>query len=126
MTTDEQMQMKEKWYSRPIFSVSNMRNSLHYYCELLGFEQAWTYKEKTQVRVAQVSKGDFELILTENLNRIGQARVFISLEKWEMEGLKKVIDLKQIPFEHDFWGYPMIKTSDPDGNELFFPVESEN
>lgn len=67
----------QEWYARPVFSVSSVEGALKHYCELLGFEQGWKYEEQGHIIVTQVNKGDFEVILTSNLDRVGQARVFV-------------------------------------------------
>ena len=113
------------WYTRPIFSVSDIDKSLIYYCEMLGFTQAWNYEEKGKTIVSQVNKGSFELILTSNLNRTGLGRVFVSLNGAELIKLEDDIKENQIDFQRIHWGYPAIRISDPDGNEMIFPIESE-
>jgi len=114
-----------QWYARPIFSVTDIQASLQHYCKLLGFEQSWTYKENDRTIVTQVNKGDFEIILTENLDRVGSARAFVSLMPAELEQLQNDISARQIPTERTHWGYPIIKIRDPDGNELLFPLDEE-
>ncbi len=113
----------EQWYTRPVFSVSNMELSLDFYCNQLGFSQGWDYQEDDKTIVTQVNKGEFELILTSNLDRVGMSRVFISLLVNELKTLEDMIKLKEIPCKHGFWGYPVIILQDPDGNELLFPLE---
>lgn len=130
MSHDSTNSEGETWYSRTIFSVSSVEDSLHHYCELLGFEQSWKYEEKGKILVAQVNRGDCELILTENLDRtraerVGAGRVFVSLNVAEMAALKKDIIENQIKAENINWGYPTILLSDPDGNELLFPQEED-
>ena len=115
----------EKWYTRPVFSVSSMKESLIFYTEKLGFIQSWKYEEEQKVIVTQVNKGDLEIILTSNLDRVGLGRLFISLDEREFKQLETSIDQNNIESEKIFWGYPTIKIKDPDGNELFFPTESE-
>ena len=114
---------KEKWYSRPVFSVSNIQNSLQFYCDLLGFDQSWQYEENGQTIVTQISKGELELILAANLDRVGHARIFISLNGPELARLEQVIKAKEIETENIHWGYPTIRIRDPDGNEMLFPLE---
>lgn len=115
--------MTEKWYTRPVFSVSDVAASLDYFCNKLGFSQSWKYEEHKQTLVTQVNKGDFELILAGNLDRVGMSRVFVSLEKEEMIHLRHAIASQEIPFQDVHWGYPSIQLADPDGNLLLFPVE---
>ena len=114
---------KEKWYSRPVFSVADIGNSLKFYCTLLGFEQSWRYEENGRTIVTQVSRGELELILAANLDRKGGARIFISLTKPELAQLEQIIEEKEIETERIFWGYPTIRIRDPDGNEMLFPLE---
>ena len=115
----------EKWYTRPIFSVSDMGEALRHYCDRLGFSRAWAYEEEGKTIVTQVNMGQFELILTSNLDRVGLGRIFVSLEKWEVVNLAKRIDESGIQTEQFFWGYPSIRIQDPDGNEMIIPQEFE-
>jgi len=126
MPVTEDKTCEEKWYTRPIFSVSNMDKSLHHYCDLLGFKQVWQYEENKITLVTQVSRGECELILAGNLDRIGTGRVLISLNDTEMEKIETEIEKKQITVERIHWGYPAIRLRDPDGNEMILPRESEN
>ena len=116
---------KEKWYARPVFSVNSVEESLGYYCELLGFTENWRYDENNELLVAQVSRGDFELILAGNLDRKGNGRVFISLTDSETSQFKETIKKNNIPYETIYWGYPSIQLQDPDGNEMIFPQETD-
>ena len=115
----------DKWYTRPIFSVSNIAAALTHYCEQLGFKQSWKYEEDGETIVTQVNKGDMELILTSNLDRVGAGRLFVSLEEPEMLDLQALVDQGQVQAEQIFWGYPSLRVRDPDGNEMIFPLESE-
>ena len=117
--------VEEKWYTRPIFSVSNIEQSLYYYCTLLGFEQTWKYKEQEATVVTQVVRGECELILSGNHDRIGTGRVFVSLSEIEMKRLESEIEKNEVSTDRIHWGYPAIRLRDPDGNEMIFPQESE-
>ncbi len=125
MKDDNESPVKDKWYTRPVFSVKDVQESLRYYCDLLGFEQTWKYEERDQTIVTQVNKGEFELILTQNLDRVGMARVFVELEAAELHNFRRALSAKQIPSENTHWGYPVIRLRDPDGNELLFPLEED-
>ena len=114
----------EKWYTRPVFSVSAMDRALHHYCELLGFTRGWSYEEAGEVTVTQVARGDLELILTSNLDRTGQGRLFVSLTGPEMADLERIIAERRIAADNIHWGYPSLRIRDPDGNELIFPREA--
>ena len=116
----------ENWYTRSIFSVSSIPKSLEFYCSLLGFEEAWKYEDGGEIIVAQVNKAGFELILAANLDRVGQGRVFISLDTVDLESLEKLLKQKHITSERIYWGYPTILVNDPDGNEMLFPFPTED
>lgn len=116
----------ENWYTRSIFSVSTMSTALEYYCGLLEFKEAWNYKDGGEIIVAQVNKGGFELIMAANLDRAGQGRVFISLDAVDLDSLQRLIADKEVDSERTFWGYPIIRLHDPDGNELLFPLPAES
>ena len=126
MSANFKASQTEKWYTRPVFSVSEIKRSLGFYCGQLGFSQGWDYQENDETIVTQVNKGEFELILTTNLDRVGMSRVFVSLEAKELEALENRIKQQNIPFERGFWGYPVIILNDPDGNELLVPLEEQN
>ena len=102
-----------------------MGEAVRHYCDHLGFSQTWTYEEEDKTIVTQVNMGQFELILTSNLDRVGTGRVFVSLEKWEMENLAKRIEENGVAVEELFWGYASIRIQDPDGNEMIIPQEFE-
>lgn len=80
MPIDEVTIEKEIWCTRAISTASEIQKTLHHFCDLLGFEQAWKYKEKGRTIVTQVNKGEFGLILAANLDRVEEASVFISIE----------------------------------------------
>jgi len=124
MNDDSEPAVREKWYARAVFSVADIGISLGYYCDLLDFEQTWEHEENGRTTVTQVNKGEFEIILTENLDRVGQARVFIALESAELQNLQQAISKKRIPSQPMHWGYQLIRLRDPDGNELLVSVEN--
>jgi uncharacterized glyoxalase superfamily protein PhnB len=124
MNDDSEPRDGEKWYARAVFSVVDIGKSLGYYCDLLGFEQTWKHEENGRITVTQVNKGEFEIILSEELDRVGQARVFIALEAAELENLQQAILKNRIPSEPIHWGYQLIRLRDPDGNELLVSMEN--
>ena len=71
---------EDRWYTRPIFSVSSVDQALQHYCELPGFEQARKYGEHSKTLETQVSRSGFELILAGNLDRVGADRVIPQYE----------------------------------------------
>ena len=113
----------DKWYSRPILAVADMPRSLQHYCELLGFTQAWQHDEGGRTIVTQVDKGECELILAENLDQVGASRVYVALEAAEMQQLEQRVRDKNIPVEHVFWGYDLLRICDPDGNQILVSAD---
>ncbi len=110
----------EKWYTRPVFFVTDAEVSYEFYTRTLGFTEAWAYREEDRRRVLQVNRGtDCELILNQTPEKAGHSRIFVSLEADELENFKTELAQNKIPFEHTSWGYPMLAIRDPDGNELF-------
>lgn len=96
MPVDNHGAEAETWYTRPIFSISDMQRPLLHYCDLLEFEQSWKYEEREQTIVTQVNKGELELILAANIDRVGESRVFVSLNPAELKKLEKLIQNKRI------------------------------
>ena len=111
----------DKWYTRPIFTVTDMPRALQHYCGRLGFMQDWKHDENGRTIVTQVNKGECELILEEKSDQArvtAATRVYISLEPEEMQRLEQVVRDKNIPVEHVFWGYDLLQIADPDNNLL--------
>jgi len=116
---------EEKWYSRTVFSVANIEESLAHYCKKLGFTQSWEYAERGVCIVTQVARGELEIILAANLDQIGGGRIFISLSTDEMKRFQVEIEEGELSIERIHWGYPSIQIQDPDGNKMILPVEAE-
>jgi catechol 2,3-dioxygenase-like lactoylglutathione lyase family enzyme len=114
-----------RWYTRPVLFVSDMAASVAFYLDVLAFERAWAHEQDGQVVVTQLARGDCEVILCLDPNRRAAARLFVSLEPEELAAFRQEIALRSIPLESAWWGYPRLRISDPDGNELFFPVPDE-
>jgi catechol 2,3-dioxygenase-like lactoylglutathione lyase family enzyme len=114
----------EQWYTRPVFFVKDVSRSLDFYCNLLGFTTVSDYVENNRSVVAQVNRGEkCELLLAENNERAGKSRIYIELCPDELEILKQEITEKNIPAKDSRWGTPIIEVIDPDGNEIFFPLD---
>ena len=111
------------WYSRSVFFVADVPAAQQFYVDLLGFTEAWSFDEDGPPIVAQVNRADCEIILALDSGRTGPSRLFIALDEDEMATLRDEIRSKQVPHKVGWWGYPVIEICDPDGNELFFPVE---
>ncbi len=111
------------WYSRAVFFVTDLETASDFYTGVLGFKEAWGYEEDGKKVVAQVTRGDCEIILATETERAGKGRIFIALEEDELEVLQMEIDARSIETTREWWGFPVIEIKDPDGNELLFPVE---
>ncbi|MBV7330434.1 VOC family protein [Chloroflexi bacterium TSY] len=115
----------DKWYTRPVLFVTEIERAIKFYTDLLGFHQLWTHEEDERPIVTQVNRGECEIILALNAERVGKSRLFISLETDEMRAFQGEIAAKSIPTERTWWGYPVIEIKDPDGNELLFPLDEQ-
>lgn len=114
----------DQWYTRPVFFVEDVGNSIKFYCNILGFEKVSDYKEGNRLIVAQVNRGDkCELLLTEDVEKAGNSRIYIELWPGELSRLKKELREKNIPSRNSRWGAPIIEIKDPDGNEIYFPLD---
>ncbi len=100
-----------------------MKKACDFYCEVMGFKEAWSYEDEGKKIVVQMTRGSCEIILNVNAKRAGNSRLFIALEVEELKVLQKEIVEKSIETKNLFWGYPVIEIKDPDGNELLFPIE---
>ena len=110
-----------KWYTRPVFFVSDIDRALSFYIDMLGFEKAW-HEGDGQGKVCQVNRAGCEIILCEDAGRRDKGRLFLSLTGDGVAQLKREIAERSIPNRKSWWGYDVIQIDDPDGNELLFPL----
>ena len=111
-----------KWYSRPVWFVSDVKASLRFYIDKLGFVKKWPGDDE-EWTVCQVDRGECEIILCQDPRRTDRGRVFIELTPEGRDELRRELAERDTPFEMSWWGYDVIRVVDPDGNELLFPVE---
>ena len=114
-------QTSHKWYARPVFFVSDVQRALSFYLEQLGFTKKWHVDN-----VCQVDRGDCEIILCADKSRQDKSRLFVELNRDGMAELRREISARAVPNEKIWWGYDTIRIVDPDGNELFFPLDETN
>ena len=114
-------QIAHLWYARPVFFVSDVERALRFYLEQLGFTKKWHVKN-----VCQVDRGGCEIILCEDSSRQDKSRLFVELNRAGMDELRREISERSVPHEKIWWGYDTIRIVDPDGNELFFPLDDTN
>lgn len=114
-------QISQQWYARPVLFVSDVERALRFYLEQLGFTKKWHVHN-----VCQVDRGGCEIILCEDKSRPDKSRLFVELNRDGMDELRREISARSVPNEKTWWGYDTIRIVDPDGNELFFPLDETN
>ncbi len=68
------------WFARPVLHVTDVKASLRFYVDRLGFTSPWRYEEDGRARVAQVERQGCALILADTWpEKIGKGLMFISL-----------------------------------------------
>jgi catechol 2,3-dioxygenase-like lactoylglutathione lyase family enzyme len=100
--------------------VRDATASLAFYEGRLGFKRDWTHEHAGEVIVAQVSRGDFELILNKDETRVGSGRIYFHLTDQQVESLRQEVESQGLATNARQWGMPITELRDPDGNELFF------
>ena len=113
------------WYVRPVLFVSNLQAALRFYIDMLGFRKKW-HSADGKGTVCQVDRGECEIILCEDPARQDKGRLFVELNRAGMDELRREIVERSVPTEKAWWGYDVIRITDPDGNELLFPLDETN
>jgi hypothetical protein len=73
-----------------------------------------------------VDRGECEIILCEDLERQDKGRLFVELTRDGIDELRREIVERSVPTQKAWWGYDVIRITDPDGNELLFPLDDTN
>jgi catechol 2,3-dioxygenase-like lactoylglutathione lyase family enzyme len=115
----------QKWYARPVLFVSDLQVALGFYIDELGFRKKW-HAGEGQGTVCQVDRGECEIILCEDSKRRDRGRLFVELNRDGIDELRREISARSVPAQKTWWGYDVIKITDPDGNELLFPLDETN
>jgi len=102
--------------------VSVVQDSIRCYIDKLGFEKRW-HEADGKGKVCQVNRGECEMILCEDAARRDKGRLFVRLIRDGLDELRREISERSVPTQNAWWGYDVIRTADPDGNELLFPIE---
>ena len=118
-------QNSQKWYARPVLFVSDLPAALRFYIDKLGFKKKWHTGDGTGT-VCQVDRGECEIILCEDSERRDKTRLFVELTRDGIDELRREILERSVPTEKARWGYDVIRITDPDGNELLFPLDETN
>jgi catechol 2,3-dioxygenase-like lactoylglutathione lyase family enzyme len=123
------------WFARPVLHVTDVEASLRFYVNQLGFTSPWRYDEDGKVRVAQVDRQGFALILADTWpEKIGKGLLFISLNVEPqtynaaiaaLDALRTELEAKDVPVKEGSWGYRLLVVDDPDRNQLFFNYPNE-
>ena len=118
-------QVVQKWYARPVLFVSDVQAALRFYSDKLGFTTKW-HEADGKGTVCQVDRGECEIILCEDATRRDRGRLFVELTRDGIDELRRELVERSVPNQVAWWGYDVIRVSDPDGNELFFPLDDTN
>jgi catechol 2,3-dioxygenase-like lactoylglutathione lyase family enzyme len=123
------MKMSERiphpWYARPVLFVADVQVALRFYIDTLGFQKKW-HTDDGKGTVCQVDRGGCEIILCQDPARQDKARLFVELNRDGIDELRREIVERSVPSERTWWGYDVIRITDPDGNELLFPLDETN
>lgn len=111
-----------RWYTRPVFFVSDVDRALQFYTRQLGFVQQWRSDDAS---VCQVHRGECEIILCRDDRRRDRSRLFIELTRDGLVDLVRDLAQRSVPHRETWWGYDTIQVDDPDGNELLFPSSEQ-
>jgi catechol 2,3-dioxygenase-like lactoylglutathione lyase family enzyme len=120
MTADGEGSTPHRWYSRPVFFVTDIHRAARFYVEMLGFEKAW-HSDDGAGNVCQVNRGECEVILCEDPARRDRGRLFIELTAAGFADLRRELAERGTPSRETRWGYEALQVDDPDGNEILFP-----
>ena len=111
------------WYARPVLYVRDAPRALDFYSGKLGFSEDWRYAEAERLLIVQVSRAGCELILSEQWpDKAGGGLMFISLDPPDLEAAVAEFQRAGVAVADGHWGYDLKVVTDPDGNQLFFPL----
>src|SRR5512134_3099503 len=101
-----------RWYSRPVLFVTDLQRALRFYLDGLGFRKD-CHADDGQGTVCQVSRSDCEIILRQDVNRRGTARLFIELTADGLREFRRELDGQAVPHQTTWWGYDTTQVDDP-------------
>ncbi len=114
--------ISHRWYARPVFFVSDLTRALAFYEGKLGFHRKWHEADGTGT-VCQVDRSDCEIILSEDASRPDRSQLFLELTREAVDELVRELAERDVAAERSWWGYDVLRISDPDGNELLVCLE---
>lgn len=110
-----------RWYARPVLFVADLNRALDFYVGRLGFVKNWHDGDGTGT-VCQVGRSECEIILCQDPARRDKARLFIELTAEGLDEFRRELATRSVATRSIWWGYDTVQLTDPDGNELLFPV----
>lgn len=120
--------MSSDWYARPVWFVADAERSRGFYVDKLRFAEDWRYEEEGRLLIVQVARAGCELILTEQWpDKAGGGLVFVSLDPEEFEAAMAQFAAAAagVDVSDGRWGYDLKVVTDPDGNQLYFPLPGD-
>ena len=89
-------QVVHRWYTRPVFFVTDVNRAARFYIEMLGFEKGW-HSEDGAGKICQVNHGECEIILCEDETRRDRGRLFIELTSEALADLRREFTERSVP-----------------------------
>ena len=118
--------MTGRWYSRPVFPVTDVEKSLAFYIDKLGFREVWRHVEDGEILVAQIDQPGFEVLLScQWPDKVGSALNFLSLDADVLRAARIEFESRSVEVKDGWWGYKLAIVEDPDGNQLLFPYPKD-
>src|SRR5215471_12348903 len=103
------------WFARPVLHVTDVKASLRFYVDQLGFTSPWHYDEDGTTHVAEVDRQSCALILADTYpEKIGKGLIFISLNVAPhsreaaiaaLDALRAELAARHVPVREGSWGY---------------------
>ena len=102
----------DRWYTRPVFFVSDIDRAIRFYVDMLGFTKSW-HEGDGAGTVCQVNHGECEIILCEDPARRDQSRLFISLTPEAFDHLCAHLQARSVETKETWWGYDTLQVNEP-------------
>jgi catechol 2,3-dioxygenase-like lactoylglutathione lyase family enzyme len=115
--------------------VTDVPASIAFYVERLGFTNPWRYDDDGKHVVAQVDRQGCALILSSQWpDKVGKGLMFISVNVASatreaqiaaLDALRAELEANGVVVEDGSWGYRVLWSKTPDGNQLYFNYPNE-
>jgi uncharacterized glyoxalase superfamily protein PhnB len=107
----------------PFLQVSDIRKSIIFYCDRLGFQKEWDYQPEPHLPgFASIRRDNIRLFLTEHPESALGLLVYCYVEdidRFYLELAERGVELEWTPIDTD-WQTREMQLRDPDGNKLRF------